>query len=213
LHISEQIAHLLATYGYLAIALIIMLESMGVPLPGETTLITASIYAGTSHHLQIGLVILAATAGAVIGDNLGYWIGDKLGYRFLLRYGARLGMTEGKIKLGQYLFQRHGGKVVFFGRFVAVLRVLAALLAGVNLMPWRRFFIANLCGALVWSATFGGAAYSLGNAVLGASGPVGAAAIVVAVVAVGIGLLLIRRYETRLEQEAERALPGPLRLR
>ena len=85
------------------------------------------------------LVIAATVAGAVVGDNIGYWVGDKVGYRLLLRYGGRFGVTERKIKLGQYLFLRHGGKVVFFGRFVAFLRALAALMAGMNRMPWGRF--------------------------------------------------------------------------
>ncbi len=86
---------------------------------------------------------MAATAGAVIGDNIGYFVGRQLGFPLLLRFGRYLGFTDARIKLGQYLFMRQGAKVVFFGRFVALLRCLAAVLAGVNLLPWSRFLVAN----------------------------------------------------------------------
>src|ERR671926_345029 len=141
-----ELPHLIETYGYGLVALIIALESMGLPLPGEATLITASIYAGATQRLSLSLIILAAVAGAVIGDNLGFWLGDKIGSRLLIRYGPYLRLTPGKIKLGEYLFRRHGGKVVFFGRFVAVLRALAGVLAGLNCMDWRRFLLFNALG-------------------------------------------------------------------
>jgi membrane protein DedA with SNARE-associated domain len=107
---------------YVAIATIIALESMSVPLPGETVLVLASLFASQQHFHIVGVIAAAAT-GAVLGE---------FGYRLLRRYGGHLGLTTSKIKLGQYLFMRHGGKVVFFGRFVAVLRVLAAVLAGMK---------------------------------------------------------------------------------
>src|SRR5690349_18845059 len=209
--ISGQLTDFLATYGYFAVAGIIMLESMGVPLPGETTLVTASLYAGTTHNMKIGLVLAAAVTGAVLGDNIGYWVGEKLGYRVLLRYGSRVGITERKIKLGQYLFMKHGGKVVFFGRFVAVLRVLAAFLAGVNCMHWTRFFIANASGAVLWATIFGTGAYFLGSTIHRIAGPASMVAVGLALVAVVAGAIVIRRHESRMEEEAERVLPGPIR--
>ena len=209
--IADQLAHLLATYGYFAVAGIIMLESMGIPLPGETTLVSASIYAGATHSMSIWLVIVAAVAGAVLGDNIGYWVGEKLGYRVLLRYGARAGITERKIKLGQYLFMRHGGKVVFFGRFVAVLRALAAFLAGVNRMRWTHFFVANLSGAVLWATIFGLGAFFLGNSMHRLTGPASMVAIGVAVAAVAAAATVVRKHQTKLEEEAERVLPGPIR--
>jgi membrane protein DedA with SNARE-associated domain len=121
-------------------------------------LVLASLFAIPQHFHIVGVIAAAAT-GAVLGDNIGYWIGREFGYRLLRRDGGYLGLTTSKIKLGQYLFMRHGGKVVFFGRFVAVLRVLAAVLAGMNRMDWRLFFYANAAGALVWSSTIGLAAY------------------------------------------------------
>ena len=108
---------------------------MGIPFPGETMLLVAAISAGTIHHLSLLLVIVAAASGAIVGDNLGYWIGRQGGSRLLRRYGRSLQLAERKLKLGQYLFRKHGGKVVFLGRFIAVLRAWAAFLAGTNRMP------------------------------------------------------------------------------
>src|SRR5689334_23332722 len=122
---SETLQSLISSYGYVAVGGIVALESMGLPLPGEATLIAAALYAGATHDLDIGFVIAAAAIGAVVGDNAGYWIGREVGYPLLYRYGRYLGLTESRLKLGQYLFREHGGKIVFFGRFVAVLRALA----------------------------------------------------------------------------------------
>src|SRR3982750_489747 len=150
-----DLPRLIETYGYGLVALVIALESMGLPLPGEATLITASLYAGATQRLSLSLIIMAAVTGAVVGHNLGFWLGDKIGSRLLIRYGQYLRLTPGKIKLGQYLFRRHGGKVVFLGRFVAVLRALAAVMAGVNRMPWSRFFVFNVAGGVLWAGLFG----------------------------------------------------------
>jgi membrane protein DedA with SNARE-associated domain len=106
----DNLPHLFSTYGYWVVGGIIALESMGLPLPGEATLIAAAIYAGSTQQLNIWLVIAAAAIGAILGDNIGYWIGREIGYRLLLRYGHYLQLTDARIKLGQYLFSRHGGK-------------------------------------------------------------------------------------------------------
>jgi len=103
----------IADYGYWGIAGVVGLESMGIPLPGETILIAAAAWAAFSHQLSIELVIAAAAGGAIVGDSLGYLIGRRIGFPLLLRYGARIGATEARLKVGQYLFLRHGGKVVF----------------------------------------------------------------------------------------------------
>src|SRR5262245_37516099 len=128
---------------------------MGVPLPGEYAADADAVYAGTTHKLDIFGVIAAAAAGAVIGDNIGYEIGRWVGFPLLVRHGPRIGLDERRLKLGQYLFLRYGGMIVFFGRFVALLRTLAALLAGVNRMPWPRFFFFNAAGGLISSSIFG----------------------------------------------------------
>jgi membrane protein DedA with SNARE-associated domain len=140
------INHLLQSYGYYAVFVFIALESLGIPLPGETTLIAAAIYAGSTGHLNIVVVFLVAAAAAVLGDNAGYWIGRSGGQRLVNRYGRFVRLDATKMKIGRYLFARHGGKVVFFGRFVTVLRTYAAFLAGLNTMHWRRFTAFNAAG-------------------------------------------------------------------
>src|SRR5215217_2500272 len=179
--VLADIPALIATYGYGLILLMIMLESLGLPVPGETTLITASIYAGATHDLSLLGIIAAAAAGAVIGDNIGFWIGENFGSRLLIRFGPRLGITPAKIKLGQYLFMRYGGKVVFLGRFVAVLRALAAFLAGANKMHWSRFFAFNVAGGIVWATLYACVSYGLGTRVHALAGPVGFASLLLAV--------------------------------
>src|SRR5438094_9681092 len=142
---------------------IVGLESMGVPLPGETTLIAAALYTGATHNLSIVGVVIAASAGAIIGDNLGYLLGHWGGYRLLIRYGRFVRLSEKRIKLARYLFFRYGAEVVFFGRFTAILRTYAAFLAGTTRMPWRRFLIFNAAGGIVWATVYGGGAYLLGT--------------------------------------------------
>jgi membrane protein DedA with SNARE-associated domain len=202
--------HLIAAYGYWAVLVLVGLESMGVPLPGETALIAAAVYAGTNHELNIVGVIAAAATGAVIGDNIGYEIGRLIGFRLLVRYGPRAGLDEPRLKLGQYLFRRYGGVVVFFGRFVALLRTFAALLAGANRMPWPRFFFFNAAGGIVWSSIFGLGGYLLGSSVERISGPLGFGLLVLGVAAAIAAIVFLRRHERALVIEAERALPGPL---
>jgi membrane protein DedA with SNARE-associated domain len=203
--------HLISQYGYLAVGGIVGLESMGIPLPGETMLIAAATFAGATDHLDIGLVIAAAAIGAIVGDTMGFFIGREIGLRLLRRHGPRVGLTEPRLKLGQYLFLRHGGKVVFFGRFVAVLRTLAALLAGANRMFWPRFLIFNAAGGILWATVFGFGAYLFGAAIDRYAGPIGSALLVIAIVSALVGFVLMRRHEQVLIERAERALPGPLK--
>jgi membrane protein DedA with SNARE-associated domain len=203
-------AHFIASYGYWAVAAVIALESVGLPLPGEATLIAAALYAGSTRQLNIAFVIVAAFGGAVLGATVGFWIGRGLGFRLLVRYGSRLGLTERRIKLGRYLIWRHGGTVVFLGRFVPILRALASLLTGMNGMEWSRFTIFNVAGAAAWALLYGLAAYGMGDEIKRLSGPVGIASVVIAVIVVGIGTAFIRRHEERLADEAERKFPGPM---
>ena len=205
-----MLAHLIQTFGYWAIGGIVALESMGLPLPGETVLVAAAIYAGTTHDLEIIFVIVAAATGSVLGNIVGFWIGREGGYRLLLRYGHYVRLTERKIKLGQYLFLRHGGKIVFFSRFVAVLRAVAALLAGANRMNWSRFLLANAASGVVWATLYGVGAYYLGKEAHFLTKYTGIAVAVAAIMLLGGAIILVRRQGARLETEAEKALPGPL---
>lgn len=198
----------ITSYGYWAIAAIVALESMGLPLPGETMLILGAGYAG-SHGGSLLLVILSAAGGAIIGDNIGYAVGRELGARFLHAYGSKVGLTPSRIKLGQYLFMRYGGKVVFIGRFIAVLRVLAAFLAGANRMAWPRFVVANAAGAIVWATAIGVAAYWLGRGIHRIQGPIGVATIALAAAAAIWIIFYLRRHEAEMQAAAEKALPEP----
>ncbi|MGH1575105.1 DedA family protein [Methylobacterium sp. P31] len=205
-----DLSSLIAAHGLWIVALVIGLESMGVPLPGETVLVTASFYAGATGHLSLFGVIAAAIAGAVIGDSLAFWIGRSIGQRVLIRFGPRVGLTPSKIKLGRYVFLRYGGAVVFFGRFVAALRVLAALLAGAHWMHWPRFLLFNAAGGVVWAAAFACTAYLLGTRIHTLTGPVGLALLFVAVGLFIWLALLVRKHEVQLQAEAERVFPGPV---
>jgi membrane protein DedA with SNARE-associated domain len=199
-----------AKYGYWAVGVIVRLESVGLPLPGEATLIAAAIYAGGTQRLNIWLVIASASLGAVLGDNLGFWIGREIGFRLLVRYGSYIGLTESRIKLGQYLFQRHGGKIVFFGRFFALFRIWAALLAGVNQMAWPKFFLFNAAGALLWAALYGLSAYYFGHALGHLTKPASALLGSIGILALVAMFIFTKRHEAELTTQAEAALPGPI---
>ena len=207
---SSHVADLIATHGYWIISAAVALESMGIPVPGETALLTAAIYAGTTHRLNVAFVIVAAAIGAVVGDNVGFLIGRRFGFPLLLRYGHLARIDSRRIKLGQFLFARHGGKVVFFGRFIALLRALAALLAGINRMDWWRFLLFNASGGVVWATVYGLAAYVFGEQIVRLRGPVVVIDLIIAGAAVAACVWWVRRREAVLQVEAERSLSGPL---
>jgi len=191
---------------------LIAVESMGVPLPGETALFAASILA--SHgELSIEVVIAAAAAAAILGDNVGYLIGRKAGRRLLEAPGPFERHRRAVISYGQPFFDKHGPKAVFLGRFVSGLRITAAWLAGVNRMPWRDFLFWNATGGVVWAAVIGILAYSFGHAAESAiktAGVIGLAGAVV--LAIVIWVIVRRRHrrpivdEGALVAEAEDAL-------
>jgi membrane protein DedA with SNARE-associated domain len=160
----------------------------GFPVPGETSLVTAALYAGSTHQIDIVRVVLVATAAAIVGDNIGYLIGRWIGIRLLVRYG---------------------GKIVFFGRFIAILRAFAAFLAGVNLMSWPRFLMTNAFGGICWASLFGFGAYVFGEQINSVAGPFRLLLVLLAIVAAAFGVIVFRRYEEELEQRAEAAIPGP----
>jgi membrane protein DedA with SNARE-associated domain len=207
---SGLITHLIATYGYFAVFALITLESIGIPLPGETALIAASIYAGSTHHLDIVAIGGVASAAAVIGDNGGYWLGRRGGGALVARYGHIVRLDRRKLKVGRYLFARHGGKVVFFGRFISVLRTYAAFLAGLNRMPLARFAAANATGAVLWAGGYAAAAYAIGGAAASLGSLVTLVGLGVTTVLTVIGALLLRRHMARLEERAEAMFPEVL---
>lgn len=196
-HLLDQahIGSVLSAYGYWAIFLVVALESAGLPLPGETMLVGASIYARLSGALSIEAIVLAAAGGAIVGDNIGYWIGREFGYLFLERHGWRVGIGANKLRLGQYLFYKWGGAIVFFGRFVALLRILAGPLAGALHMRYRLFLVSNAGGALCWAGGTTAVVYYAGLAAEHWLSRFSWVALVVAVAA-GIGLTWFLRGRT-----------------
>ena len=199
----EEITRLVSLYGYWAVAGTIALESLGLPLPGEAVLVAAAIYAATAHRLNIFYVILSCVAGAAVGGIAAYWIGRFLGIWLLRRYGRKAGVTSRRLRLAQYLFRRHGRAIVFFARFVAVLRSLAALLAGANHMRWTPFIVFNTAGAVVWSALYGFGAFYFANEVKKLSGPVGTGVAITAGVVIVAGLVWAHLHEDELEKKAD----------
>jgi membrane protein DedA with SNARE-associated domain len=206
-----NVHQLIATNGYWMLFLLVGVESLGVPLPGETALIVAGTYAGTTHHLNPWLIFAVAAAAAIIGDNIGYWIGDKGGYALARRYGHKVRLDEQKLKIARYLFDRHGAKVVFFGRFVSVLRTYAAFLAGTSKMRWRLFLPANAAGGLVWAGLYTLVSYVAGTWLQQASSTITWVLVGAAVIAIVAAVLLVRQQASRLVVRAEVAYPGPLK--
>lgn len=200
---------LIHTYGLWALFTVVMLECMGIPMPGETALVTAALYAGSTHRIGIASVVLVAATAAIIGDNIGYLIGRSIGVRLITRYGKYVRLNELRLKVGQYLFLRHGGKIVFFGRFVAVLRTYSAVLAGANRMSWHHFLIMNALGGICWASLFGVGAYLFGEQIELMAGAVTLLFLVAAIGLTIAGILFFRRHEKELEQRAEAAFPGP----
>lgn len=161
--LPSWLVHSIDTYGYWIVLLAVGIESMGIPFPGETTLVAAAVYASTQHTLNIELVIVAGAAGAILGDNIGYTIGEYGGYPLLQRILRLLHVGEDKLRYTERFFAKHGDKTVFLGRFLAVLRAWAAFLAGANHMPRRTFFIWNAAGGIVWATIYGLLGYTLGD--------------------------------------------------
>jgi membrane protein DedA with SNARE-associated domain len=202
----HTIEGLFQTYGYTVIIIGIMLESMGLPLPGESLMIAAALYAATTHKLNIFLLVPLAAVGAIAGDQVGYFAGRWIGYRVLARWGRKLGITDERLELGRYLFSRYGGAVVFLGRFVAILRTFAALLAGANRMPWHSFLMWNALGGIGWTSLYGFGAYLLGDIAKRLSGPIGLGIGVVGGAALLAAVIFVHRNENRLLEDARRQM-------
>ena len=204
--LSYALIRLIPIYGPWIIFGIVALESAGVPLPGETILIAAALLAATTGQINIVVVVLAAAAGAIVGDGMGYMVGRRLGLPFLRRYGRYIRLDEDRLLIGRYLFFQHGSAVVFFGRFIAVLRMFAALLAGANCMPAGRFFFFNMTGGVCWACLFGFGAYAVGAEIYKISGTLSVISFGL-FIAGGYALsIFIRRNEVTLHRRAEVAL-------
>jgi len=159
----EALRNHFTNHGYWTLAVTLLLENAGIPLPGETMLLFASFLAFQHHELNLGLIILVGTLACTLGDNLGYWIGFHGGRPLLHRYQRVFRVSDQKIERGEKLFERFGPATVFFARFVFGMRVIAGPLAGVLRMQWRRFVVFNFLGAAVWVAVISCVGYFFGQ--------------------------------------------------
>ena len=200
----HHLLELLHAYGNIVLGIVVGLESLGLPLPGETLLIAAAVLAGTTHQMNIFPVVLSAALGAIVGQTVGYAVGWSVGFRLLRRYGRAIGLTDRRLAFGRALFRRHGVKVVFASRFIVLLRTLAALLAGANRMPWGRFMMGNVAGSVAWSGLYGFGAYLLGHEAKQVAGPVAIGIGVIVAAALAAGWIYVRRREQQLLAEPVR---------
>jgi len=189
--------------GLALLFLLVAMESAGIPLPGETALIAAAFLAKSNqgNHFSITAVIVVAATAAIVGDNIGYCIGRFGGRALIERWGPVKRYAERTLPPAERFFRKHGGKTVFFARFVAVLRVTAAWLAGISHMPWWRFFLYNAAGGILWATGIGLLAYFLGKAAADAVGRYGLVAVGVLAVLGIVAFLAHRWWRHRAAQE------------
>jgi len=176
---------------------LLLLESFGLPLPGETALIACGVLASQG-ALSIGSVIATAAIAAILGDNLGYWTARRGGRTLLDRSSVTRRYAQRYLPRGERFFARHGGKTIFIGRFVAVLRVTAAWIAGLSQMRWWTFLAWNAAGGIAWATLVGLISYFVGSAAANAIGTYGLIAGAGTIVVTIIGLLVVRRLERRV---------------
>jgi membrane-associated protein len=200
--------------GYPIVFALIAIETMGIPVPGETALVTAGIVASRG-RLEIEVVIALAAAAAILGDNVGFAIGRKLGRKLLTAPGPLLHHRRRVIAIGEPFFDRHGPKAVFLGRWVSGLRITAAWMAGVTKMPWPTFLFWNALGGIAWAISIGLLAYFVGHSaetIIHIAGLGGAAAVVLAGIVVWLVLWIRRRRaEELIDAEIERELEAETR--
>jgi membrane protein DedA with SNARE-associated domain len=175
-----------ANVGYAAVFALIAIETMGIPVPGETALIAAALLAHKG-QMDIVTLVLIGSAAAIVGDNIGFAIGRKGGRKLLLRPGPLHGQRLKVIEIGEPFFERHGPKAVFLGRWVSGLRIASAWLAGINGMSWPTFLLWNALGGIVWACAVGFGVYALGQLaedILTIAGPIAAGVFVAGIIAV-----------------------------
>jgi len=196
------VTNFITQHGLPLLFAVVMIESFGIPLPGETALIAFGVLASQGHY-SIASVIVIAAAGAIVGDNLGYWLIGRLGGRALFRRWRWLNQYSDRVlPRAEALMERHGGKTVFFGRFVSILRYTVAWVAGLSHMRWWRFLFWNATGGIAWATAVGLTSYYAGSAAANAIqryGLYAGAFVLVAVIAGWLGLRYARgRVERRL---------------
>jgi membrane protein DedA with SNARE-associated domain len=208
--VDQQILHLVEQLGYLIVFLGVGIESLGVPVPGETVLIIGAVLAAQG-HLNPAAVAAVAAVGAILGDNTGYYVGRRWGERLIRARGLRRIYDPRRVAVAERFFQKHGWTAVFFGRFIAILRIFAGPLAGLHKMPWTHFVLANAGGAVVWVAAVVTAGLLVGgnlNSLINLVSRAGYIGLGLAIVLV-IGFVVVHRLRRRRElREGERLLDG-----
>ena len=159
---AQHLTRLLQLYTYPVLLLLVLLESLGIPLPGEIALVTAAAYAANG-HISIYVVILLAAIGASVGGVLGYGIGIKGGLPLIRRYGTYIGVRQSHVDRAHAFFERNGAKTILFGRFIAILRTWAAVIAGAACMSFPQFVAYNTIGSIVWAIAFGSLGFYFGR--------------------------------------------------
>jgi membrane protein DedA with SNARE-associated domain len=194
--------HQLETYGLILLFLLVAVEASGVPVPGETALITASVLAAGGRFNIVEVIVVAAIA-AIVGDSTGYWIARVGGRKALTKIPLARDALPKLLPRGERFFERHGPKTVVIGRFVAGLRITVAWLAGISHMPWGRFVLYNAIGGILWATTFGLISYYFGNAAINAVEQYGLIAVgVIAALAVA-GFFGHRWFRGRMEKRED----------
>ena len=196
----------MAHYGYLVVFASALLGSAGVPLPATELLIAAAVYAAHTHRLEVTLLACGAAVMAAIGGLIGYAIGGTVGSKTLARHGSAVGLGPARLRLGQYLFLTHGGKIVFFIRFIAFVGPFGGLLAGVNRMPVLRFALFNALGSASWALCMGLGGYSFGAFFASVGRPLGLAALGLVVVLAIAALTYLHQQGASLQAKADAAL-------
>ncbi len=194
--IVETARHYLHHYGYWAVAVALLGENAGLPLPGETILLMAS-FAAYHHHLKLPWVILVGIVACTAGDNLGYWIGRRGGRPLLEKYKTLFHIRDETIKAGEDFLRRRGSAAIFLARFIAGMRIVAGPLAGVLRMEWTQFLIANAAGAIAWVTAIACAGYFFGSQYRAVAGVLKETELVILVVVVAIGLYYWRHTRKR----------------
>jgi len=204
--IHDILARLPPAGGLAAMALILVLEAAGLPLPGETAMIAAALYLAQVGRLALLLLIVIATTATVLGGAIGYGVGRRFGLELLERYGGRIGFNADRRLLAHDLMQRNGAALIIGGRFVAGLRSVAGVLAGATGMDWRRFMACNLAGGALWAGSYCTGAYVLGHAIMRVAVPLGVTTCVAVAALLAAAFLFVRAHEASLIARAKARL-------
>jgi membrane protein DedA with SNARE-associated domain len=202
----EGLSGLVAHYGYLVVFACALVGSAGIPLPATELLIAAAVYAAHTHRLDVVVLAGGAAVMAVVGGQIGYAVGKSVGVVTLARHGSAIGLRPSRLRLGQYLFLAHGGKIVFFIRFIAFLGPFGGLLAGVNRMQLVRFAIFNALGSVTWAVCVSAGGYLFGAFFASVGQPIGFAALVIAAALAVTTFIYVHQRGASLQAKADAAI-------